>query len=270
MRDAELGDAFRRLYATVERLRAPDGCPWDRQQTHHSLRPYLLEEAYEVLEALDEAEARPERLRDELGDLLFQVLIHSVIAAERGAFHAADVLEGLRDKLVRRHPHVFGDRRVQDADEVVRRWEAIKRAEAAGRAEESWLAEPSATMPSLRAAYRVQRQAARVGFDWPGPEPALAKVEEEARELLAARAAGDAGAVEREAGDLLFAAVNVVRLCGVDPELALRGAVHRFVRRFRAMEERARTAGASLEQLLPEELEALWQESKRGEGGSGA
>lgn len=266
MQREEVGAAFAQLVATVERLRGPDGCPWDRQQTHQSLRPYLLEEAYEVLEALEAAESRPDRLRDELGDLLFQVLIHGVIAAERGAFGVGEVVESLQDKLVRRHPHVFGGPPLRDAQEVVRRWEAIKLAEAGeGRDDPPGSDEVPDGLPPLRAAYRLQRRAARVGFDWPAPEPALGKVEEEARELLAARARGDAPAVEREAGDLLFAAVNVVRLCGVDPELALRGAVRRFAGRFRAMEQRARAAGTALERLSPVELERLWEESKREE-----
>lgn len=263
MDDRAIGEAFVQVYRTVARLRAPDGCPWDRAQTHLSLRAYLLEEAYEVLDALEAVEhGGAHMLREELGDLLLQVLLHGVIAAERGHFDITDVLRGLDEKLVRRHPHVFGDVRVRDAEAVARNWERIKREESGEPEDASLMAGLPGGDPPLRAAYRAQRRAARVGFDWDGPDAALQKVREEAAELLAARAAGDERRVEDEAGDLLFATVNVVRLCGVDPDVALARAVRKFVRRFRAMERRAGEEGRRLDELSPAELDRLWEGSK--------
>lgn len=267
----EAGSAFERLVAIVERLRAPDGCPWDRQQTHESLRPYVLEEAYEVLAAIGDVAGNPHKLREELGDLLLQVLMHSVIAAEAGRFTVEDVLAGLADKLIRRHPHVFGGAHAGDVEAVSRTWEAVKAAEAADGGEPhrglaGRLRRVPEGMPPVARAAALQREAAQVGFDWDGPLPALEKVSEELAELRDALDAGDPRRVEEECGDLLFSLVNVARLAGVDPEAALARVNDKFIARLTAMEQQAEAAGLNLGDLDLESLEALWQAAKDKDG----
>ncbi len=259
---------FPDLVALVHRLRAPGGCPWDREQTAATLRPFLLEEAYEVLEAIDAAD--PEALCDELGDLLLQVVLHAELAAEARQFTIEDVIAAISDKMIRRHPHVFGDTVAPDAAAVVRNWSRIKAEERAGKAgdaDRSLLSGLPAEQPALHAAYRTGEKASRVGFDWPSARAALAKVREEVDELDAALARGDTGEIEHELGDLLFAVVSVGRLAEQNAEMALRGALVRFGRRFRSMEKALDAAGTDIHDVTPDELERLWEEVKAAERG---
>lgn len=254
--------AFAELMRVVERLRGPGGCPWDREQTHRSLRPYVLEEAYEVVDAIDRGD--PAALQEELGDLLLQVALHSVIAAERGEFDVAAVVEGITGKIVHRHPHVFGDATARTAAEVKANWEDLKRREKGGGEGRSLLDGVPAGLPALMEAAELQARAARVGFDWRSAGEVWPKVEEELGELR--RALGRGGeAVEEELGDAIFALVNLARLAGVEAEVAAKGANGKFRRRFQAMEARARAEGRGLEGLTLDELEALWEAVKRDE-----
>jgi len=253
-----VADDIERVAALVEvvrRLRAPDGCPWDREQTHASLRATMLEEAYEVLEAIDE-KSTP-KLREELGDVLLQVLMQSVIAEETREFTLGEVADSVREKLVRRHPHVFGSTVVSGSDEVVRNWEALK-AKEYGR--ESALDGVQRSLPALQWAWSLQRRAANVGFDWPDVEGALDKIREELEEL---RQASTPEEREAEFGDLLFTMVNVARKLGMNPEDALRGTTGRFEARFRLMERAARADGRALKDLPIEELDRYWEAAKR-------
>lgn len=246
--------SFESLQETVARLRAPDGCPWDREQTHRSLRKHLLEEAYEALEALDSDDTIG--LEEELGDLLLQVLLQAQIAFEAGSFRASDVVAGIQAKLIRRHPHVFGDLELSDVDQVLKNWEHFKEAEKGNGV----LDGVPRSLPALEQADELQGRAARVGFDWPQNDGVLEKVAEEAAELQDAR---DDGERERELGDLLFALVNLARWLKIDPEAALRQTNQRFRRRFDRMLGTARQAGQQLDQLGIAELELLWEAAKR-------
>jgi len=254
--------AFDRLYTIIARLRAPGGCPWDREQSHASLRTHLLEETYETLDAIDRADDHD--LREELGDLLMQPLLHADIAAEEDRFDVVDVLEGISDKLVRRHPHVFGDVTVRDADEVLTNWDAIKKQEKAGRGvvETSVLDNVPAVLPSLSRALKISKKAAKVGFEWPDIEGVLEKLREETREVEYELQQGDDARLSEELGDLLFTAVNIARWRKIDPELALREGVARFEARFRAMESAAASAGLQLKSLTPDQWEDLWSAAK--------
>ena len=242
------------LIAVVHRLRVPGGCPWDREQTHASLRSTLLEEAYEVLEAIDQGSMPA--LREELGDVLLQVLMQAEIGQESGEFSLGDVADGIREKLIRRHPHVFGDVQVSGADEVVRNWEALKAAE---YRRESALDGVQRSLPALQWAWSLQRRAANVGFDWPDVEGALDKVREELDEL---RQAATPEEREAEFGDLVFRMVNVARKMGMNPEDALRQASGRFEARFRLMETAVRAAGKTLAEMPIEELDRFWEAAK--------
>lgn len=275
-----MSERFDQLLNLMARLRAPDGCPWDRKQTHESLKPYLLEETYEVLEAIDRGE--PAKLIEELGDLLLQVIFHAQIAAETRAFSMDEITERLATKLVRRHPHVF-DRQeanghVLEADQVLHRWEDIKRQERedTGRPESVLDGVPK-TLPSLLRAYQVQARAARVGFDWPytsaGREQVFEKVEEEMRELRSAAAepAGESAdpryrrRIEDEFGDVLFSLVNMARVLKINPEDALRRTVDRFTDRFHFIEQEAARMNRPIKSLSLEEMDALWDAAKRRE-----
>ena len=266
---------FVRLEELARALRAR--CPWDRVQTHESLTRYLLEESYEALEAIEELGpdgAGYEHLEEELGDVLFQVVFHSVLAAEEGQFALGDVARNVHDKLVSRHPHVFGDVEAATAEEVNRNWEQIKRKEK-GRA--SIMDDVPRDLPALLYAHKIQRKAASAGFDWEGAEGALPKIAEELSELTEAIAADggglvdgpfgqrDEGAVRDELGDLLFAVVNVARHLKVDPEAALREATAKFRRRFMAVEALASERGADVAELDLAQLDLLWEEVKDGE-----
>jgi tetrapyrrole methylase family protein / MazG family protein len=251
-------DDIRRVHDLVEvvrRLRSPQGCPWDREQTHASLRATMLEEAYEVLEAIDEQSVP--KLREELGDVLLQVLMQSEISEETGEFTLGDVADAVREKLVRRHPHVFGSTVVSGADEVVRNWEALK-AQEYGR--ESALDGVQRSLPALQWAWSLQRRAANVGFDWPDVDGALEKVREELEELREAPTVEDR---EAEFGDLLFTLVNVARKLGMNPEDALRASTGRFEARFRMMEQAASADGKALRDLPMPELDQYWEAAKR-------
>lgn len=265
------------LIAIMARLRDPDGgCPWDLAQDFASIAPYTIEEAYEVADAIDRDDL--DDLRDELGDLLLQVVFHARMAEEAGAFAFGDVVAAICDKMVRRHPHVFGGAGVEDTEAATRGWEAIKREErrARGEADASALAGVSRGLPEWQRAAKLQQRAARTGFDWPGPAPVIAKLREELAEVEAefdavAAAPGDAGAqarLEAELGDLLFVAANLARHAGVDVGRALRGANHKFERRFRAMEALAAAEGVPLDARPLEEQEALWARVKQAEGGA--
>jgi len=246
---------IRDLVEVVRRLRSPQGCPWDREQTHASLRATMLEEAYEVLEAIDE-QSMP-KLREELGDVLLQVLMQSEIATQTGDFTVGDVADAVREKLVRRHPHVFGATVVSGSEEVVRNWEALKAAEY-GR--ESALDGVQRSLPALQWAWSLQRRAANVGFDWPSVDGPLDKVREELEEL---REAPTVEAREAEFGDLLFSLVNVARKLGMNPEDALRAATGRFEARFRIMEQKAKAEGQDLKDLPLDALDQYWEAAKR-------
>lgn len=262
------GRELERLEEIMRALRSDRGCPWDRKQTHWSLRPYLLEEAYEVLEALEENS--PAHLREELGDLLLQVVFHAQLAAEAGHFTLADVLAELNAKLIRRHPHVFAapeGGEASGAEAAVANWEAIKAREKDTVSCSALSGVPS-TFPALMRAEKVQAKAARVGFDWPDVRGPLAKVKEEAEELVAAWEAGvsseaDRRELEEEFGDLLFSLVNLARFLEIRPELALLRSTEKFVRRFHCLEERAAAQGQELSALTLEEMDRLWEEEKK-------
>ena len=255
---------FDRLLGIMARLREPGGCPWDREQTPASLKPFLIEEAYEVLDAIDAGEARA--LAEELGDLLFQVVFHARIAEERGEFAMADVLQALVDKMVSRHPHVFGDASVATPGEALAQWEVLKQREATtkGRRRSILDGVPRA-MPSLVRAQRTQSKAARVGFDWPDARAAWDKVREEIDEAGEAIAAGDRDRIREELGDVLFSLVNAARLASIDAEDALHGATEKFRRRFTEMEAELSAQGKSVDNVPQAELERAWEAVKAAE-----
>ena len=259
-------------YVTA-RLRAPNGCPWDREQTHQTLRKYVLEEAYEVAEVLDDWDGSPEqaeKLAEELGDLLLQVYLQAEVANEEDFFHLGDVYQAVTEKLIRRHPHVFGDVTVRDAAHVTRNWEAIKREERAAKGadmhQESRLHGVPKSAPALYQAYELGRKAAKAGFFWPDSEGVLAKISEEARELAEAIAGGDKAEQSAELGDLLFVLARLADSLGIQPEDALHAANRRFRRRFEAMEERSRERNRSLESLALDEWLSLWADAKTAVG----
>ncbi|MGH9708095.1 MAG: nucleoside triphosphate pyrophosphohydrolase [Candidatus Acidiferrales bacterium] len=263
---ASAGAWFEKLMALQRRLRAPNGCPWDREQTHRTLRKYLIEETYEVLDAMDSGDAR--KFSSELGDLLLQVVFHSVLGEEAGAFTVSDVIASVHTKMVSRHPHVFGRVRAKNSAEVLKNWEQIKAqeraAERGGRSEsESILSGVPKSLPGVLEAYQLTRRAARIGFDWENLAGVLEKLTEEQRELASAAAANSSQPrVEEETGDLLFAAVNVARLAGVDPEIALKKASRKFQRRFEWMERAAASQGSRIVDLPRARMEELWNQAK--------
>jgi nucleoside triphosphate diphosphatase len=293
------GERFERAVAIMARLRAPGGCPWDREQTFDSIKPYTLEETYEVLEAIDQRDW--DELSGELGDLLLQVLFYSEMSKEQGTFTIDEVLDKLSSKLIHRHPHVFGDVQAETASDVVRNWEAIKaeekkkRLEAGGgkaakntEAPTSILAGVSTSMPALLEAHKLSSRAAHVGFDWPDVEGLFDKLREETNELREElkefpepgprpQARGIAGSgkiqapdhlrvrLEEEVGDLFFVLVNIARYLSLDPESALKKTNRKFKRRFQWMEQRLQESGRSAEQATTEELESLWQQAKERE-----
>jgi MazG family protein len=263
---AEAAAAFARFVELIARLRAPGGCPWDREQTHESVKPMTIEEAYEVAHAIEEKDDAG--LAGELGDLLLQVVFHANIAEERGAFRLRDIVERVSEKMVRRHPHVFGGDQASTPGEVLKSWERLKAEERAaqGKDDASMLDSVHRALPAVMEAFQLTTKASRVGFDWPDAAAALAKLDEEALELRAAASGpSDANAVAEEVGDLLFVAVNVARLSGVDPESALKAANRKFRRRFGHVEERLRAEGRAPAEATLAEMDRLWDEAKRQE-----
>jgi len=263
--------AFTRLVEIVARLRAPGGCPWDREQTHSSLRAHLIEEAYEVLGAIEKNDDR--NLQEELGDLLLQSVMHAQIASEENRFAIEDVLNGISDKLVRRHPHVFGNTDVAGSDEVLRNWDAIKKSEkreietqkGGGSTPASILDDISSSQPALLEALEISKKAAKSGFEWPNAAGVLDKLREEIDELEVALSGTDKTRVEEELGDLLFTAVNLARWNKINPELALRDMIARFKNRFVQMEKSALEKGLELENLSPDHWNDLWKKAKQNE-----
>lgn len=272
------GSRFQRLVEVMRILRSPHGCPWDREQTMQSLRPYVLEETYELLDALDRGDL--DALREELGDFLFEGVFLAQIADEGGHFSIADAIQAITDKLIRRHPHVFtaDGRPLADAPSemtstaVVRKWEDLKAGErtSAGTPEKTILSGVPKTLPSLLRAYELSARAAAVGFDWATPADVIEKIDEEIEELRgASRVERNPARIEEELGDVLFALVNLARKLGVEPEAALRQANTKFQRRFEAMERRSRGEGRALRDMTLEEMEGWWQSVKRREGSEG-
>jgi MazG family protein len=269
---------FNDLVALMDRLRSPGGCPWDREQTYATLAPMLLEEAYEAFDALEEArEGRPESLREELGDLLFQITFFARVAKERGEFNIDDVITQVHEKMVRRHPHVFGDTVAGDSAEVLKNWEAIKAEEkrAAGKVPgdtsgSSILDGVSTKAPALMEAHQLSTKAARVGFDWRGVDEIFNKLEEEVDELrdaiethAASNDEADHARVREEVGDLLFVITNIARHLNVEPEAALKLTNRKFRRRFAYIENRLRERDRSLDTATIDEMEELWKEAKK-------
>jgi len=251
------------LVRVISALRAPDGCPWDLEQTHDSLKKSLLEETYEVIEAIENDD--PAKLEEELGDLMMQPVLHAVIAREDGYFTIDDSIEAITRKLIRRHPHVFGDLEVKDSAEVLRNWEAIKKAEPANAHRTSALDGVPAVLPALMRAMDISKKAVKVGFEWPSDEAVLEKVHEELNELLAEIRSGDTERAREEIGDLLFAIVNLARRLHIDAEEALRRMVDRFSARFRAMEAMAAEDERVLPDLSADEWDAYWERAKSAE-----
>ena len=257
---AELADRFLQLLAIVDRLRSPQGCPWDRQQTPQSLIPYLLEETYEVIESIEEGDHNG--LKEELGDLLLHILFQGQLAQEHGRFTLADSIQTISEKLIRRHPHVFGDAQRQDEADINRQWEAAKQRE---KGRESLLDGVPRSLPALTRARRVQEKAASAGFDWPSIAPVWDKVNEEMEELRQACAAGNTGDIEEEFGDVLFSLVNLSRFLHLNAEGSMRRAIAKFERRFHGIEAALAKRGRRLEEADLEEMDAIWNELRQHE-----
>lgn len=261
-----------RLRSIMHRLRAPGGCPWDAEQTHESLLPHLIEEAYEVAEAIRGGDR--DAIVDELGDLLLQPIFHAEIAAERGDYDFDTIATAIGDKLIRRHPHVFGESEVTDSADVLRRWDRIKQAEKGDNFESDserepkpYLGKSNEGLPALISAAKIQKKVARVGFDWPDGDlaPVMGKIREETDEVAAALVSGDPGRVAEEIGDLLFAVVNLARKQQLDAELLLHHANAKFTQRFQAVERALRQKGQTLEAASLEEMDAAWEAAKQGQ-----
>jgi tetrapyrrole methylase family protein/MazG family protein len=263
--DKETEEKFRELLNVMARLRSETGCPWDKEQTHVSLKPCLLEETYELLDALDDGD--PKKLKEELGDVLLQVVFHSQIADEEGSFSAKDVIAQLTEKLIRRHPYVFaGEPLPQDAASVLKQRMQIKASERVDGDTKSALGNVPKGMPALARAQSISRRAAHLGFEWPNIEQVWEKVEEEIRELKEAVASGDRSRTGEEVGDLLFTTVNIARFLEVEAEEALGQTVDRFTRRFQHIEAKLKEANKSFDQTSLEEMDRFWEEAKKLEG----
>ena len=256
-----------KLINLVEQLRGENGCPWDREQTRETLKPMLIEEAYEVLDALDMDD--PDELKEELGDLLFQVVFHAQIAREKGEFDLADVIERSHEKMTGRHPHIFGDAELKTSVEVLRNWEDLKAAEKGVKSaslpesKRSLLDGIPSKLPALHRAYQMTAKASRIGFDWSCLQDILKKLQEEATELLEAQDEESSDRIMDEVGDLLFVAVNAARFLGVDPETALRRSNDKFDRRFRYVETSIKKKGRELKDASLQEMDDLWEEAKK-------
>ena len=269
-KEKNAGELFEELVGVMARLRGRDGCPWDREQTHTSLKRYALEETYELLEAIDQGDDGA--IRDELGDVLLQVLFHAQMASEDRRFAIEEVMAGLRDKLVRRHPHVFGDETAADADAVLRNWEKVKALEKpqGGAQGHTLFTSVPRAMPALARAQRIGDKASSIGFDWPDVEPVWRKVEEELQELKEAVGTGEPHRVEAELGDLLFSVVNLSRFLKVQSEEALTGTIERFQKRYGHVERELAARGKTVGEASFEEMDELWEQAKAlGESGEG-
>jgi tetrapyrrole methylase family protein / MazG family protein len=253
-------DKFDNLLSIIEKLRSPEGCPWDREQTHESLKPYAIEEAHEVAEAVDGGD--PEFIADELGDLLLQVVLHSQIGKEQGTFNIEDVLDCVSSKMIRRHPHVFSDVEVSGTGEVLKNWEAIKKQEKAKKDHTSILDGIPLSLPALYRAGKMQKKAARVGFDWPDTEGPIDKIREEIEEFSQEIERDDRTAMIEEFGDILFSLVNLSRKMDFDAEDSLRMATAKFERRFREVEKSAKIEGRDMHDCTLEELDVYWDRAK--------
>ena len=255
------GEAVARLVDLISLLRSPEGCPWDQAQTHESLKTCLLEEAYEVMEAINKGDMG--NLEEELGDLLLQVVFHGLIGAENQAFDMKSIANRVCDKMLRRHPHVFLNKNSETIDKALEKWENMKRKERGVITHTQSMMDIPKTMPALMRSYKLQKKAADVGFDWEHVADAFSKVKEETQELLEACQEQQQDKVAEEVGDLLFSVVNVARFLGVDPEDALNSTSSKFIRRFGFIEEVAGRQGKSLDQMSLEEMDKLWEEAKR-------
>lgn len=249
---------FEKLIDIMSTLRGERGCPWDKEQTRESLKPFLVEETYEVLEAIDEGD--PSKIKEELGDLLFQIIFHCQIAKERNEFDMHDVIEKITEKMVGRHPHVFGDASYETSEEVLKQWEERKKEE--GKSRESILEGIPKELPSLLRAHRIQARAARVGFDWEKIEDVVKKLDEEIDEFREALIKKDQAGIEDELGDIFFVLVNISRFVGVNPEDALRKTISKFISRFRYIEMKASESGKRLSDMTLQEMDELWDEAK--------
>ena len=252
---------LKKLVDIMTALRSEKGCPWDKEQTHESLKPFLIEETYEVLEAIDEGD--PDKIREELGDLFFQIIFHAQIGKERKEFDINDVIRGISEKMLARHPHVFGEEQYGTSQEVTDRWEEHKKKE--GKMRESILDGVPRELPSLLRAYRLQDRASRVGFDWNKIEDVLEKVEEEVEEFKNALREKGRKEIENELGDIFFALVNISRFIGINPEDALRKTISKFIKRFRHIEITAAEDGKTLTNMSLEEMDELWESAKKSE-----
>ena len=254
---------FDRLVEIMTKLRAPDGCPWDKEQTHETLKPYLIEETYEVLEAIESGD--PQKIKEELGDLLLQVVFHAQMGMEAQKFTIDDVAKSIADKLERRHPHVFEESDADTPEKVIKQWEEIKGAEEAHKERSSALDGVPKAMPSMLKALKLQKKASRAGFDWERVEGAFTKVDEELEEFRHAFAHGSVKEMEEELGDLFFSLINVARFLEVNPEEALTKTISKFVSRFQHLEGRVKEEGKSLTDTTLAEMDKLWDEAKRKE-----
>lgn len=255
-----MNNNFQSLVELIAKLRGPEGCPWDRKQTTESLKPFLIEECYEVVDTLDEGS--PDKVKEELGDLLFQILFQARIAEEQGQFTIRDVIAVNIEKMTRRHPHVFGDAQLSTDKEILENWEELKKKEKGYEDRKSILEGVPRNLPSLLRAHSLQERAARVGFDWSRIDEALPKLDEEMAEFKESLKKKDAGGIEEELGDIFFMLVNIARFLGVNPENALGKTISKFIYRFRHIEEYAAKTGKSLNEMTLDEMEKLWQESK--------
>ncbi|MCD6521184.1 nucleoside triphosphate pyrophosphohydrolase [Candidatus Calescamantes bacterium] len=250
-------EKFEKLVWIMEKLRSDEGCPWDRKQTNETLLPYLIEETYELVDSIEKNDR--EEIKEELGDLLLQVIFQAQIAKEKGWFDIYEVIENLCEKLIRRHPHVFGEKRIKSAEEVLKHWEKIKSEE--GK-DNSLLSGVPRSMPPLTRAYYIQKKAEKVGFDWKNWEDVLKKIVEEIEELKESISKREKEKITEEIGDLLFSIVNLARFLNIFPDLALRKTIEKFEVRFKYMEEKAKAQGKTLEEMSLEEMDKIWEEGK--------
>ncbi len=254
-------DKFQKLVDIMARLRSENGCPWDKVQTSESIKPYLIEETYELVEAIDEKDSK--KMKEELGDLLLQIVFHAKMAEENGSFGINDVIDGISEKMISRHPHVFGDAKFETPEEVTKQWQERKKEE--GKLRESALEGVPRELPSLLRAHRLQSRAAKVGFDWAKVEDVFGKLDEELREFKEALDNKNKKEIEDELGDIFFVLVNISRFVGVNAEEALRKTISKFISRFRYIEMKAADQGRQLSDMTLEEMDALWDEAKKGE-----